>query len=173
MFALVKNDGSIKLFAPYTLWEDKNGTQYSPDYLLSLTTDQKQDLGIYDVAYGNREDDRFYIINENAPSFDQNEKVVKVTYTSAPKTLEDDGERKGLKSQWISQIKDTSNKLLAASDWMLVRKIERNVDVPSATATYRAAVVAESNRLETVISSASTVEELISAVDSANFPAAE
>ena len=186
MFALVKNETVtnpmtqetsevevIKLFAPYTIWEDKNGTQYSPDYLLSLTADQKQDLGIYDVAYGARGDDRFYSISDNSPTFDQSEKIVKITYTSTPKELEDVGESKGLKSQHIAQFKDLANKLLAQTDWMLVRKIEREVDIPAATVTYRAAVITETNRLEAAITAATTVTQLITAVESANFPAAE
>ena len=80
---------------------------------------------------------------------------------------------KGLKSQWIANFKDTANKLLAQSDWMLVRKLERNVDIPAKTTTYRAAVVAESNRLETAISAATTVQQLITAVESASWPTAE
>jgi hypothetical protein len=186
MFALVKlnetgvdRDGNettydtISVFAPHTLWQDKNGTQYSPDSLLSLTVDQKQDLGIYDVAYATRQDDRFYVITENAPEFDSVEKIVKVTYTATPKELEDDGEVKGLKSNWIGQFKAITNSLLSQTDWMLVRKIERNVDVPETTATFRAAVITEANRLETAISAATDVEELIAAVESASWPTAE
>lgn len=186
MFALVKNETVtnlqtqetseveiIKLFAPYTIWEDKNGTKYSPDSLLSLTVDQKQDLGIYDVAYAVRPDDRFYNIIEEAATFDQAEKIVKVTYTSTAKELGDDGDNKGLKTQWIKQFKANANAMLTSTDWMLVRKIERDVDIPAATTTYRAAIVAEANRLETVINAATTVEGLITAVESANFPSAE
>jgi hypothetical protein len=186
MFALVKNEivtnpttqetseiEVIKLFAPYTIWEDKNGTQYSPDSLFSLNASQKQDLGIYDVAYGTRLNDRFYTITENAPTFDQAEKIVKVTYTSTAKDLNDDGDVKGLKSQWIAQIKQTANRLLSDSDWMLVRKIERNVDIPAATVTYRAAVVAEATRLETAITATRTINTFITAVESVNWPTAE
>lgn len=186
MFALVKNETVtnpqtqettdveiIKLFAPYTIWEDKNGIQYSPDSLLSLTVDQKQDLGIYDVAYAVRPDDRFYNIIEEAATFDQVEKIVKISFTSTDKQLEDDGDSKGLKTQWIKQFKANANSMLASSDWMLVRKIERDVDIPAETTAYRAAVVAEANRLETVITAATTIEGLITAVKSANFPSAE
>ena len=55
MFALVKNQTItdpitqetseievIKLFAPYTIWEDKNGTQYGAESLLSLTVNQNR-----------------------------------------------------------------------------------------------------------------------------------
>lgn len=190
MFALVKNqpvtnlqgdviaENTITIFAPYTIWNDNNGTQYSPDSLLSLTTDQKQDLGIYDVAYATRPDDRFYTVSENTPEFDAVQKVVKVTYTSTAKDLEDGEEvdgiaPAGLKSSWIGQFNSTANSLLSATDWMLVRKIERDIDVPTSTATFRAAVIAEANRLETAISAATDVEELIAAVQSASWPTAE
>jgi hypothetical protein len=190
MFALVKTETItdpithttsdievIKLFAPYTIWEDKTGTQHSPDSLLSLTSDQKQDLGIYDVAYGTRGDDKFYNIVQNTPTFDGTEKIVKITYTSTAKDLNDSGEGvnkvTGLKSQWISQIKQTANQILSATDWMLVRKIERNVDIPAATATYRAAVIAEATRLETAITATRTINTFITAVNSQNWPTAE
>jgi hypothetical protein len=167
----------IKLFAPYTIWEDKTGTQHSAESLLSLTASQKQDLGIYDVAYGASEDDRFYTNTQNAPEFDSEEKIVKITYTSTAKPLNDSGEGAekvvGLKSQYIAQFKDTANKLLAGSDWMLVRKIERNVDIPAKTATYRAAVIAEATRLETAITATRAITTFITAVNSVNWPTAE
>jgi hypothetical protein len=182
MFALVKNETItnpvtqetsdvqvIKTFSPYTIWEDKHGTQYGPDSLFALTADQKQDLGIYDVAYGNRQDDRFYVVTENQTTFDQTEKIVKVTYSAVAKDMEDVGESKGLKSQWIAQTNQTANSLLVQSDWMLVRKIERSVDVPADVVTARAAIVTECNRLQTAIETASTVESLIAIVQSANF----
>jgi hypothetical protein len=172
MFALVKNDNSIKLFAPYSNWEDKNGVEYGGEQLLSLTAQQKQDLGIYDVAYAPRPDDRFYASAEQI-SFDSSEKIVKVTYTSSPKNLEDQGTVKGLKSQFIDQFKGNANSFLSNTDWMLVRKIERNVDIPESVVAYRAAVVAEVQRLETAINEATEVDLLISAVSSASWPTAE
>lgn len=189
MFALVKNEmvtnpvtqetsevEVIKLFSPYSIFEDKFGTQHTADTLFKWTVDQKQDHGIYDVAYATRADDRFYTIVENAPVFDSAEKIVKVSFTATSKEL-NDGEldevtgksAPGLKTQWINSFKQTANAMLAATDWMLVRKIERNVDVPAEVVAQRAAIVAEANRLETAIAAVTTVEQLISAVNSANF----
>jgi hypothetical protein len=168
MFALVKNDDSIKLFSPYTIWEDKNGIQYSPDYLLSLSIDQKQNLGIYDVAYATRPDDRFYTVSENAPTFDQQEKIVKITYTSTAKSLDDTTHEElpvlGLKSQYIAQVRDTANKTLAQTDWTLVRKIERNIDVPSDIATARANIVADAEAKVAAITAVTKIEDLIALV---------
>lgn len=184
MFALVKNQTVtnqngitenvevVSLFSGYTIFEDKNGTQYSPDTLISWSADQKQDAGIYDVAYATRPDDRFYNIVENSPVFDADEKIVKISFGATPKELED-GEPDesgrvvlGLKSQYIAQVKDIANKSLSETDWMLVRKIERSVDVPAEVVDQRAAIIAEANRKEAAISAATTVEELIAAVNS-------
>lgn len=173
MFALVKNDNSIKLFAPYTLWEDKTGTQYGPEVLISLNATQKQDLGIYDVAYAPRPDDRFFSVTEEAPSFDQTLKIVNITFTSTARELEDDGESKGLKSEWIKQVKHSANSFLSSTDWMLVRKIERNVAIPAATVTYRAAVITEATRLEAAITAATDIESFRTVVTTQNWPTAE
>ena len=185
MFALVKTVKNlnnedvkiIKLFAPYTNWEDKNGTQYGPESLFSLTPTQKQNLGIYDVAYAPRPDDRFYSVSGDITEFDSEQNIVKVTCTSTPKELEDEGtglnKVLGLKSQWIAQIKQTANSLLSQTDWMLVRKIERNVNIPAATVTYRAAVITEATRAETAINAANAIDTFRTAVESITWPTAE
>ena len=58
---------------------------------------------------------------------------------------------KGLKSNWIAQVKATAGSMLAGSDWMVIRKAERDVAIPAATVAARATIVAEANRLETAI----------------------
>jgi hypothetical protein len=60
--------------------------------------------------------------------------------------------------------------LLAATDWMVIRKAERDVAIPAATVIYRADVLTESNRLESAINSSSTIEEFITVVTSQNWP---
>jgi hypothetical protein len=77
---------------------------------------------------------------------------------------------KGLKSQWIAQTKATAGSLLAQSDWMVIRKAERAVDVPAETQTYRAAIITEADRLEAAIAACADVEALIAVVGSQNWP---
>jgi len=77
---------------------------------------------------------------------------------------------KGLKTTKIAQIKTTANSLLSNTDWMVIRKAERDVAIPSATVTYRASVITEASRLETAINAATTVEALITVVQSQNWP---
>ena len=77
---------------------------------------------------------------------------------------------KGLKSTETAAVKTAAGSLLASTDWMIIRKVERNVDVPAAVATYRAAVIAEASRLETAIAGAANVDAL--AAIKANWPKA-
>jgi hypothetical protein len=67
---------------------------------------------------------------------------------------------KGLKSQWIAKVKHNTNMTLAQTDWYVIRKAERNVDIPADVATYRAAVVAWATATEASISAVTTVEQL-------------
>jgi hypothetical protein len=174
MYALVKDNAVVKLFTGTTQFEDKDGIGYAPSYLRQWSTQEKKEHGIYEVVYGSSKDGRFYNVVENEATFADD--IVTVTFTSTAKDLED-GEineitgraNPGLKTQWITQFKGTAGSMLSQTDWMVVRKIERDVAIPTETADARAAIVAEANRLETALAVVTTVEELIEVVESANF----
>jgi len=144
-----------------TSFYDANGVQYGSGWLNQATEEQKLAIGITWVNDPVRADDRFY--------WDGN--------IENPKALEDvtstvdDKEyvTKGLKSNFIAQVKDTAGKLLAQTDWYVVRKLERNVDIPSNVVTKRAAIVTEANRLETAITNATSVEALIEVLNAQNW----
>ncbi len=69
-----------------------------------------------------------------------------------------------------NQVKTTANSLLATTDWMIIRKVERSVNVPSATETYRTAVLTECGRLESAIAGVSDVDALKVVMDGQNWP---
>jgi hypothetical protein len=126
-----------------------------------------------------RPDDRYYWVtaNENGSfskmpkaledreEVDENGNPLYVrVYDEATKSMVDSTKRlvtKGLKSNHIAQVKQTANSILAQTDWMVIRKAERNIDIPADTVAYRAAVVAKASELETAISAVTSVEELI------------
>lgn len=64
------------------------------------------------------------------------------------------------KSDGIVRAKDTAGKMLAGSDWMCIAKIERNREVAQEWAEYRAAVIAEADRLEGQYSAAESYEAI-------------
>ena len=77
---------------------------------------------------------------------------------------------RGLKYTMKAQIKSQANSALAPTDWMIIRKAERDVTIPSATVTYRAAVITECARLETAIAGAANVDALAVVMGAQNWP---
>lgn len=122
-----------------------NGVNYPQNWLRLATPQDRAAIGITEAAEPAWYDDRFYWGVDN------------------PKDLD------GLKTQWTDQVKDTASKLLAATDWMVIRKVERNIDIPAETVTYRADVLTECDRLTTAIAAASNVEDLITAVSNQSW----
>jgi hypothetical protein len=64
----------------------------------------------------------------------------------------------GLKSQWIAKTKETANSLLAPTDWQVIAKSERDREVDSDVATYRAAVITKCATIETAITNAADLD---------------
>ena len=75
----------------------------------------------------------------------------------------------GLKSNMIAQVKHTAGTILAQTDWYVTRKSEKAVDIPVDVETKRDAVRTECDRLETAINAVTTVEELITVMQSQNW----
>ena len=72
------------------------------------------------------------------------------------------------KSDGIVRAKDTAGKMLAGSDWQIVASVERQRVVPADWAEYRAAVIAEADRLESQYSAAESYEAIDAIVQ--NWP---
>jgi len=141
-----------------TVFQDADGIMYPPNWLNQSTEEQKEAIGITWVADPIRADDRFYWDGD----------------INNPKALEDKAEEngsitRGLKYTYVTQIKDTAGKLLLQTDWMVVRKVERNIDIPDDVVAKRAAIIAEANRLENDIKAAETVEDLIEVLNVQNW----
>ena len=144
------NGQRLNIDQPFTI-EDTN---YPPNWLRESTPEMREALGIVEITWGSRPDDRFYWVQENMDG----------TYTTSPKDLTQ------LKATFTAQVDQTAYSLLFPTDWMIVRKAETNVAVPDATTTYRAAVRADALANRTAISNATTVEELITVVSSFTWP---
>ena len=64
------------------------------------------------------------------------------------------------KADGIARAKDTAGKMLAQSDWMVIASVERSRAVAEDWAEYRAAVIAEADRLEGEYNAAATYTDL-------------
>ena len=60
--------------------------------------------------------------------------------------------------------------MLAQTDWLVIRKAERDVDIPADVVTKRAAIVAECTRLETAITGAADMDAFIAVVQDQRWP---
>ena len=159
-----------------------DGTSYPANWLRLTSLEEKNAVGITEVPdVTETYDSRFYwgvdnpkLLNDREESDeDGNPMYVKVLgVVDGKPAMVDSTERlvtKGLKSNWTAQVKDTANKLLAQTDWMVIRKAERDVAIPTAVATYRAGVITECTRLVAAIAGAADVPALIAVVGAQNW----
>ena len=157
-------------------------------------------MNVKDVVSGERKNEEYYFVtagditlvdgvptqaytntakllaDEDAKDKDGNQLYVQVYDSSANDgkgAMVDTSEKmvnQGLKTTMSEQVKQTANSLLSNTDWMVIRKAERDVAIPSATATYRAAVLTECARLETAITNAADVDALAVVMAAQNWP---
>ena len=199
MFAIVQNGNIVQLIQPdvgFTIGEK----QYSARFIRNATEAERKAVGVYEIIYGQQQDQRFYWVDGPKYRVNETNQTVEATFNATPKALEDkletnpdgspmyvqvlgtvDGEpamvdsdeqlvTKGLKSQWIDQTKQTAGSMLAQTDWTVIRKAERNVDIPASVVANRAAIVAECDRLEAAITGAASVEALMAVLNAQNWP---
>ena len=171
MYALVNNNAVTKVGELATLFPDTS----NPNHAFAI------EQGALEVVEGEQKDQRFYWVTFS--HYEVNGSVVTRTYTNTPKALEDVTETpegqtepvttKGLKSQWIAQVKASANSLLASTDWMVIRKAERNIDIPADVVTARAAIIADCTAKEAAIAACTTIDAWIAVVAPVNTLAPE
>lgn len=183
MYALIENNAVTKVGELATLFPDTS----NPNHAFAV------EQGALEVVEGEQKDQRFYWVTfshyevngsvvtrtyTNTPKAledkletkeDGSPLYVQVWDATVGKNGEmvDTTERvvtKGLKSQWVAEIKAAANSQLAATDWMVIRKAERNVDIPADVVAERAQIIADCNSKEAAILASTTIDELIAAL---------
>ena len=116
---------------------------------------QKLFIRNFETVQQIKPDNKFYYSNKNIDGSwirtEKNLDDVNEVDDDGNAKLDADGNQivtKGLKSQWIAKTKKTANNLLASTDWQVIAKAERNRDIDSDVATYRAAVIAKCAAIE-------------------------
>ena len=95
--------------------------------------------------------------------FDEEKKIVTydvtdIDFNQEVDVIGEDGEPTGetekrykiadIKASKIAEIKSKAGKLLQPTDWQVIRKAERDIDIDTDVATERAGILAEADRLE-------------------------
>ena len=68
---------------------------------------------------------------------------------------------KGIRPDYIQQVKDQQGSLLAQTDWAVVRKADTGTDIPAKIATWRAAIRTKATEMEKAITDAKDMDEFI------------
>ena len=154
---------------------------YPSNWLQKSTEAEKTAIGITWVDDPVRADDRYYwdgdinnpkALEDKLETKEDGTPLYEQKWNPDTEQMEDTDVQvvtKGLKSTMIAQVKHTAGTMLASTDWYVTRKVERNVDIPADVSSKRAAIVAESNRLETAIKACTTVMLLIEIMNSQNW----
>ena len=113
-----------------------DGVQYPANWLRLSSLEERNALGITEVADAPSWDQRFYWGVDN------------------PKDLD------GLKTQWSDTQTAIAASLLAPSDWRVIKAKETGTNIPSAWKKYRAAIRTACNTRQTEINAVSDVPAL-------------
>ena len=156
MFAIIKNN-AIERFLPEGV-SFKIGNNVYPQNWLNLSTPaEKAALGIVDVVYDTRPDDKWYWVTEQSPVYADG--VVTIDYTATPKDLAVG------QAQLVSQVNQIVHSLLFPTDFMDSRKAhDPDYVAPEVWIAWRASVRATAKQLKTNINATTTVDELAAIV---------
>jgi hypothetical protein len=136
---------TIQLDTPFT----HNDIQFPANWIRLATEEDKAAIGLVWESDPVRADDRFYWDGD----------------INNPKALEDKTEEngsvtKGLKSQFIAQVKAQAGSILNATDWKVIRAAEGGKALDDATKAERIAIRTKSDDFEAQIKACTTVEQL-------------
>ena len=195
-YAIV-NEGKVVGLPQVNQPFDCNGRR-SARFLLNATEQECLDIGLYRLVEATPPDLRFYWEAQPEYTIDEGTKTVTQSYTLNPRIFNDreevdqdnnpmwvkvlgevDGEpamvdsskrlvAKGLKTIWTANFKKTVHDLLKPTDAKVMDET-----ITEEETTYRTAVVAEGDRLDTAMASCTDLDGLINIVNSQNWPRVE
>jgi len=150
MFAIIKSNQFVQ-FLPEGTPFNLDGVQYPQNFLNLSTPQEKARLGIVDVVYGQRADDRYYWVSEDAPVVDGG--VVKVNYTNTPKDLFE------CQNQAVSAVNAAAYSLLAPTDYIDIRNL-RDPEYKIDWMLWREQIRNQAQTHVAAITACTTIEEL-------------
>lgn len=153
MFAIVQNGIIVMFIQAGNSWEYQ-GIQYPAQWLQQATPEQKAEMGIVDVVYGQQANQQYYWVTQDAPVYNAQTNTVNITFTATPKDLSQ------LKVQQVAQINQTAYTILLPSDWMVVKAIETQGTVAPDWNTWRQSIRTTADTSRAAVEACTTVDEL-------------
>jgi len=154
MFAIISN-GVIALLVPAGTAFEWDGVQYPANWCNLSSPEEKAAIGMVDVVYGNRVDDRYYWVSQDEPIYADG--VVKINYTATPKDFDQ------VKLTVLAEINRYADTVLAPSDYMSIKAMETGVPMADSWKTWRAQIRSQAQNAKTAIAAATSVDEIVTA----------
>ena len=147
--------------------------QHPPNWHI-WSAEEKASKGIVEIVPENPPDSRFYTwsqnrdgtINKTAKSLDDYG-VVRVIDQDTGETepvLNEDGSQiiaRGVKFDLKQAVNSQQGSLLIQTDWIYIRKIDKDVEIPAHIQTYRDSVRVQGDAMKAAIDGATTTEEMV------------
>jgi len=157
--------GSVKHFIG-DIKTEQIGSIYSKDIFTSWTTEQLEEVGIYEIVIDdtNYRNEEYYI--NGAESFTFADGVVTRSFGVATPielndTVNEYGDTKlGLKSLHKANINSQTNAILTSTDWYIIREAEGGTACPNNILSWRLSVRTKSNEMCELVDAVTTVDEL-------------
>tara|TARA_R110000851_G_scaffold108343_4_gene229603 strand:- start:45 stop:683 length:639 start_codon:yes stop_codon:yes gene_type:complete len=193
MYAII-TDGSISKYVNHPKPLVIGDVQYPARIFSVWTASELASIGIIEITFddSNKKDNRYYINTDQTYTYDADAGTVTATYGNAIAKAHadttwtqdeiDDGDAptgadtdtiksRGLKYNFIKDIKITANNLLSQTDWYVIRKSEKNTAIPNNITTWRNGIRTKQAAMETLITNASNtaaIETLYKYVNTAD-----
>ena len=173
MATIFKHEPTGQTIRPGKSWRDENRTQQPGNWQI-WNADYKASMGIVEIVLENPPDSRFYTwsqntdgtINKTAKSL-EDYGLVRVVDRDTGETepvLDENGSQKialGVKSNLKQTVNGQQGSLLLQTDWMYIRKIDKDVEIPAHIQTYRDSVRVQGDAMKAAIDGATTTEEMV------------
>ena len=182
MYAII-TDGSISKYVNYPKRLVIGDVQYPAKIFSVWTASELAAIGIIEITFdnSNKKDEKYYINTNQTYTYDADAGTVTAAYGDATAKAHadtnwtqaqiDDGlaptgadtdtvATRGLKYNFIQNIKSQAKNLLNQTDWYITRKAEKNTAVPSAVTTWRDGIRTKQASMETAITNASNTPAL-------------
>ena len=153
MFAIVKNNQVEQYVQPNSVFH-VDWVEYSANWIATATQEQKDAIGLVDVIYGSRKDERFYWVTQQEPVYNAGAKQVEINFTATPKDLA------AIQKVLVDQTNQTAYTLLLPSDWMVVKAIETGGAVEANWTTWRQTVRTEAADYCVAVNACTSMEQL-------------
>tara|TARA_R110000824_G_scaffold6915_4_gene31687 strand:- start:45 stop:683 length:639 start_codon:yes stop_codon:yes gene_type:complete len=193
MYAII-TDGSISKYVNHPKPLVIGDVQYPARIFSVWTASELASIGIIEITFddSNKKDNRYYINTDQTYTYDADAGTVTATYGNAIAKAHadttwtqdeiDNGDAptgadtdtiksRGLKYNFIQDIKITANNLLSQTDWYVTRKSEKNTAIPDNITTWRNGIRTKQAAMETLITNASNtaaIETLYKYVNTAD-----